>query len=355
MNFNDLILLLDSRAENLKHLASMEVPFKIDEFGSEYYKTKDGERIEYPNGTKLWYDDGKLHRLDGPAVEWADGSKAWYVNDKPHRTDGPAVEYTNGYKKWFINGRRKTEEQFNKWRAKHNPIKESRLETIKQLASMEVPIHVSDDGTLECYKTKDGIRYEYADGQKEWFAYGNRHRLDGPAVIKANGSKYWYVNGKHHRIDGPAVEWADGSKAWFVNDEKMTEEDFNKWKAKNNPVTENRKANIMQLAMYEKEMQDILNTNPILQAVVDHYWSYMGSLVFGPKKGDDKNDFVEAILKYAENFGYTDKKNPDLFLEKDFDMYIETRDEGMGEKDEAGLFNEYVSWLVDMLQDNNLI
>ena len=29
----------------------------------------------YPNGTKSWFLNGKLHREDGPAGEWADGNK----------------------------------------------------------------------------------------------------------------------------------------------------------------------------------------------------------------------------------------------------------------------------------------
>ncbi len=42
------------------------------------------------NGTKLWYD-GKLHRLDGPAIEYSDGTKEWYREGKHDRVDGPAV------------------------------------------------------------------------------------------------------------------------------------------------------------------------------------------------------------------------------------------------------------------------
>ena len=36
----------------------------------------------YPNGTKYWYLNGKLHREDGPAIESANGSKSWYLNGK---------------------------------------------------------------------------------------------------------------------------------------------------------------------------------------------------------------------------------------------------------------------------------
>jgi hypothetical protein len=55
------------------------------------------------DGTKMWYQDGKLHRTDGPAVEYTDGGKFWYQNGKPHRTDGPAVEEPDGTKMWYLN------------------------------------------------------------------------------------------------------------------------------------------------------------------------------------------------------------------------------------------------------------
>ena len=59
--------------------------------------------IEWSNGEKWWYLNGKLHRVDGPAVEFADGSKIWYLNGKSHRTDGPAAEYADGSKFWYLN------------------------------------------------------------------------------------------------------------------------------------------------------------------------------------------------------------------------------------------------------------
>jgi hypothetical protein len=85
-----------------------------------YYKDKemtirhrlDGPAIEYANGSKAWWVDGKPHRLDGPAVEYTDGYKAWYVDGKLHRLDGPAIEYADGSKFWYIDGKRLTEEQF---------------------------------------------------------------------------------------------------------------------------------------------------------------------------------------------------------------------------------------------------
>ncbi len=60
--------------------------------------------VVYNNGTKFWFQNGKLHRLDGPAVEYANGDKLWYQNNKRHRLDGPAIEYADGGKHWYIDG-----------------------------------------------------------------------------------------------------------------------------------------------------------------------------------------------------------------------------------------------------------
>ena len=50
----------------------------------------------WPNGSKQWYLNGKLHREGGPAIERANGTKVWYLNGKPHREDGPAYEDSDG-------------------------------------------------------------------------------------------------------------------------------------------------------------------------------------------------------------------------------------------------------------------
>ena len=56
-----------------------------------------------------------------------------------------------------------------------------------------------------------------ANGNKEWFLNGKRHREDGPAVERTNGTKEWYLDGYLHREDGPAVEWDSGDKEWYLN------------------------------------------------------------------------------------------------------------------------------------------
>ena len=62
---------------------------------------------EYPDGSKEWYLNGKLHRdNDQPAIENANGSKEWRLNGELHReNDLPAIEFSNRTKQWYLNGR----------------------------------------------------------------------------------------------------------------------------------------------------------------------------------------------------------------------------------------------------------
>ena len=67
---------------------------------------------EYPNGSKEWLLNDKLHREDGPACEYSDGSKEWLLNGKRHREDGPAIEYYDGSKLWFLNDEYYSEQEY---------------------------------------------------------------------------------------------------------------------------------------------------------------------------------------------------------------------------------------------------
>ena len=82
---------------------------------SGYLHREYGPAVEYKNGNKCWYINGKRHRVGGPAIEWNyDGYKAWYINGKLHREYGPAVEYKNGDKCWYINGKEYSEQEYKK-------------------------------------------------------------------------------------------------------------------------------------------------------------------------------------------------------------------------------------------------
>jgi len=45
--------------------------------------------------------------------------------------------------------------------------------------------------------------------------------------VYADGTKEWYKNGLRHREDGPAIEYFNGDKYWYLNGEKLTEQEFN--------------------------------------------------------------------------------------------------------------------------------
>ena len=60
--------------------------------------------VEFPNGSKEWYKDGKRHREDGPAIESRHGGEHWYKDGKRHRIDGPAIENSNGSRSWYRDG-----------------------------------------------------------------------------------------------------------------------------------------------------------------------------------------------------------------------------------------------------------
>jgi hypothetical protein len=85
----------------------------IDQYGTKLWRNKiglfhrlEGPAIEYKNGNKFWFQNGRRHRIDGPAAECEDGAyKAWYQNGELHRLDGPAIE-DGSYKPWYIMGKK---------------------------------------------------------------------------------------------------------------------------------------------------------------------------------------------------------------------------------------------------------
>jgi len=72
--------------------------------------------IEYADGSKEYYKDGKPHRDNDPvlgsmpAIERANGTKEYYKDGKRHRDDDPelgpmpAIERANGTKEYYKDG-----------------------------------------------------------------------------------------------------------------------------------------------------------------------------------------------------------------------------------------------------------
>ena len=86
-----------------------------------YYKDKEmtifhregGPAIEYNDGLRYWFIDGKYHRVGGPAIEHNGGLQIWCIDGKRHRENGPAIIRVNGSKLWYIHGKHMTEKEFD--------------------------------------------------------------------------------------------------------------------------------------------------------------------------------------------------------------------------------------------------
>lgn len=65
----------------------------------------------------------------------------------------------------------------------------------------------------------------------EYFYFGDRHRVGGPAVIHANGSEEYYLNGKRHRLDGPACSWASGRVEYWIHGVQYSLVEFSRKRA----------------------------------------------------------------------------------------------------------------------------
>ncbi len=62
-------------------------------------------KTTHENGTRGWYQHGKLHRDDGPAFIWADGTQEWYQHGKLHRDEAAAWIGADGTQGWYQHGK----------------------------------------------------------------------------------------------------------------------------------------------------------------------------------------------------------------------------------------------------------
>jgi hypothetical protein len=67
--------------------------------------------VEFESGDKVWFKDGKIHKIGGPAI--IQGSfQAWYCMGRLHRTDGPAIVRKDGDSEWWVDGTMLSEDEF---------------------------------------------------------------------------------------------------------------------------------------------------------------------------------------------------------------------------------------------------
>jgi hypothetical protein len=98
----------------------------------------------------------------------------------------------------------------------------------------EMPEHrvESEDGTIRYYQFEGGSLHREdgpavenpRTGRREYWEFGQRHRLLQPAIIDGP-DRYWYFGDKLHRCDGPAVEKRSaGVTEYWLNGERHRED-----------------------------------------------------------------------------------------------------------------------------------
>jgi uncharacterized protein YlzI (FlbEa/FlbD family) len=178
---------------------------------------------------KLIHPDGKIitdEDDDNPVpddftgiIEESDGYKEWYQNGFLHRLDGPAIEYSNGTKSYFINGKRFDSQE--SWQEEVDKINEKNSKGSNKMkyydSDGKIVDHHSYDDDIPIPYDFTGIA-EWENGDKFWFKTGNLHREDGPACEYPNGAKKYYINGK--RFDSQESWQEEVDK---INGKKNTE------------------------------------------------------------------------------------------------------------------------------------
>jgi hypothetical protein len=166
---------------------------------------EDGPAVEKGNGELTWYRNGQRHRVNGPAYTKPDGTNHWYLNDIAHREDGPALIFTEPGKstttqQWWWNGYRATEEEITTYTKNIRIINHTQND-------------LSNDGlqNICCNASKKahsftGPARKWADGTKEWFVDGIRHRADGPAIEFCSGEQLYYYEGILHTKIGYTIK-----------------------------------------------------------------------------------------------------------------------------------------------------
>ena len=78
---------------------------------------------------------------------------------------------------------------------------------------------------------EDGPAILLKNGNYFWYFDGDYHRIGGPATSDGRTIEYWKY-GKRHNLDGPAIIWVDGSRPpkYFRNYVELSETELRKLK-----------------------------------------------------------------------------------------------------------------------------
>lgn len=192
-------------------------------------KDSEGNTIFIGNDfKKCWTNfDNKFNKLIGPATVYPDGTKIWYKHGKIHREDGPA--YITSTDTWFyLNDILLSEQQFNERMGKNKSNKKPSIdpnEKFKNLTNHDyeiIPFNKIYKEYKDGDKDEQGNIFHIGEVEKWWTNFDNNfNKLIGPALVHADGTKIWYRKGLLHREDGPAIIGSDGKKSYYLHGEQV--------------------------------------------------------------------------------------------------------------------------------------
>jgi hypothetical protein len=208
-----------------------------DYYREKYHRPGDLPAVSRPNGDKEWWVEGLRHREnDQPAVILGDGTKKWYYKGalwrpKKNGVSSHTIELHDGTRIWATGNelyhcddgpavvRPNGEKEW--WRYGHKfkiefPDGRVQLFWDDTLGREEFP-----DGTKNYFVIKkydsSSSRY-YNDGKKLWDGEGwDRESTKYDRwTVSPDGTTKWFKNDILQRHDGPAIKRADGSEEWYT-------------------------------------------------------------------------------------------------------------------------------------------
>lgn len=261
-------ILFSSEKEYLKEILRMadpDISFKKVNSPDEIHRNYSGA-VEYPDGAKYFYLNGKVHRTDGPAIFNPNGNRYWQQNNLLHRVDGPAVEsYDGRVKQWWVNGKPLSETEFN-----------------QQFSNKE-------------------------KGNKPMSTINVNRLNDVPSdftgiAIHSNGSTLHYKNGNIHRENGPAIERRDGTSEFKLNGVTYSESQFNemvkKMTTKEKPGTSTTMSNVKKVMTSDfKKGLKRAGARKVVGIAADLLCNFLGS----GKTKRENNSFKAALKSRLES------------------------------------------------------
>ncbi len=77
---------------------------KVWRYNGAIHRDYDLPAVIQSNGTKMWYQHGKIHREGKPAVIWVNGTNCWYKHGLLHREEGKPARTLKDSTEWYENG-----------------------------------------------------------------------------------------------------------------------------------------------------------------------------------------------------------------------------------------------------------